>query len=396
MKKPNLEEKEFIKQNIEANTTKLLLQAPTENIDIKLCVTQIEGIKKAEEKFPSLIQSNELIYPKKINLEQTSSEQTAKYKASIFPLDSTLRDLTSGFGVDDIFFAQKLKKVYYHELDLTLAEIAEYNFQELGLTNIEVIKGNSLNMLKELEPTDIIYLDPSRRDENQKKVFLLEDCQPYVVDILPKLFEKANTIALKLSPMLDIKQAIRELINIKEIHIISVKNECKELFIVLEKGYNNEIEYHCINIETNQQTNQFIFKNSQTPPQLAPKSQLQRGVYLFEPNSSVMKAGGYHEICEHFEVRKLAPHSHLFVSEKLIEDFPGRRFIIKTILPYNNKIIKTLSTRFPKANITIRNFPQNVSEIRKRTSVKEGGEEYLFFTTNSENEKIIISCEKLQ
>ena len=396
MKKPNLEEKEFIKQNIEANTTKLLLQAPTENIDIKLCVTQIEGIKKAEEKFPSLIQSNELIYPKKINLEQTSSEQTAKYKASIFPLDSTLRDLTSGFGIDDIFFAQKLKKVYYHELDLTLAEIAEYNFQELGLTNIEVIKGNSLNMLKELEPTDIIYLDPSRRDENQKKVFLLEDCQPYVVDILPKLFEKANTIALKLSPMLDIKQAIRELINIKEIHIISVKNECKELFIVLEKGYNKEIEYHCINIETNQQTNQFIFKNSQTPPQLAPKSQLQRGVYLFEPNSSVMKAGGYHEICEHFEVRKLAPHSHLFVSEKLIEDFPGRRFIIKTILPYNNKIIKTLSTRFPKANITIRNFPQNVSEIRKRTSVKEGGEEYLFFTTNSENEKIIISCEKLQ
>ncbi|MDD2488495.1 MAG: SAM-dependent methyltransferase [Bacteroidales bacterium] len=396
MKKPNLEEKEFIKQNIEANTTKLLLQAPTENIDIKLCVTQIEGIKKAEEKFPLLIQSNELIYPKKINLEQTSSEQTAKYKASIFPLDSTLRDLTSGFGIDDIFFAQKLKKVYYHELDLTLAEIAEYNFQELGLTNIEVIKGNSLNMLKELEPTDIIYLDPSRRDENQKKVFLLEDCQPYVVDILPKLFEKANTIALKLSPMLDIKQAIRELINIKEIHIISVKNECKELFIVLEKGYNNEIEYHCINIETNQQTNQFIFKNSQTPPQLAPKSQLQRGVYLFEPNSSVMKAGGYHEICEHFEVRKLAPHSHLFVSEKLIEDFPGRRFIIKTILPYNNKIIKTLSTRFPKANITIRNFPQNVSEIRKRTSVKEGGEEYLFFTTNSENEKIIISCEKLQ
>lgn len=396
MKKPNLEEKEFIKQNIEANTTKLLLQAPTENIDIKLCVTQIEGIKKAEEKFPSLIESNELIYPKKINLEQTSSEQTATYKASVFPPNSTLRDLTSGFGIDDIFFAQKLKKVYYHELDLALAEIAEYNFQELGLTNIEVIKGNSINQLKELEPTDIIYLDPSRRDENQKKVFLLEDCQPYVVDILPKLFEKANTIALKLSPMLDIKQAIRELINIKEIHIISVKNECKELFIVLEKGYKKEIEYHCINIDQNQQTNQFIFTNSQTPPKLAPKSQLQRGVYMFEPNTSVMKASGYHEICEHYEVNKLAPHSHLFVAEKLIEDFPGRKFIIKTILPYNNKIIKTLSTRFPKANITIRNFPQNVSEIRKRTSVKEGGEEYLFFTTNSENEKIIISCEKLQ
>lgn len=396
MKKPNIEEKEFIKKNIEANTTKLLLQAPIENIDIKFCVKQIEGYHKAKEKFPSLIEKTELIFPSKLNLEQTSSELTSNYKASLFLSHSSLRDLTSGFGIDDIFFAKKLNKVYYHELDILLAEIAEYNFQMLGLTNIEVIKGNSINKLNEFEKTDIIYLDPSRRDENQKKVFLLEDCQPYVVDILPKLFEKANTIALKLSPMLDIKQAIRELINIKEIHILSVKNECKELFIILEKDYKGEIKYHCINFDTNQKINQFIFQNSQIPPKLAPKSQLQRGAYLYEPNSSVMKAGGYHEICEHFETSKLAPHSHLFISEKEIEEFPGRGFLIKTILPYNNKIIKTLSTRFPKANITIRNFPQNVSEIRKRTLVKEGGEEYLFFTTNSENEKIIISCEKLQ
>ena len=228
MKKPNLEEKEFIKENIKSDTRKLLLQSHNENIDIKLCVRQIDGYRKALEKFPLLFSNEDIIFPKKLNLEQSSSEQTAKYKASIFPSESTLRDLTSGFGIDDIFFAIKLKKVYYHERDIELADIAENNFDALSLRNIEVIKGNSLNYISEFEETDIIYLDPSRRNENQKKIILLEDSDPYIVDLIPKLFNKTKTIALKLSPMLEIKSLIREISNIKEIHIISVRNECKD------------------------------------------------------------------------------------------------------------------------------------------------------------------------
>ena len=185
MKIPSLEEKEYIKENIEANTTKLLLQPEKENIDIKLCVKQIEGYKTAQEKFPFLTENDDIVYPKKINLEQTSSEQTAKYKASLFPDNSTLRDLTSGFGIDDIFFAKRMKKVYYHDIDIELADIAIYNFGILGLSNIEVVKGNSIRDISQYEETDIIYLDPSRRNEDQKKVFLLKDCQPSIIGLSP-------------------------------------------------------------------------------------------------------------------------------------------------------------------------------------------------------------------
>lgn len=395
MKTLNQIEKEFINQNIESDTNKLLFQPIREDIDIKFCVQQIEGIKKAKEKFPSLLENNNLLFPPKINLEQTSSEQSAKYKASLFSKESTLRDLSSGFGIDVIFFAKELKKVYYHEQNIELADIAEHNFKALGLENIEVKKRNSLGEIKTLEETDIIYLDPSRRDNKKNKVFLIEDCQPNVIGILPQLFEKAKTICLKLSPMLDIKLTTKEIKNIKEIHIISVRNECKELFLLLERNYEKEIEYSCVDFDSNGKINKFTFTPNQALTSLAERDLQKRGIFIYEPNTSILKIGGFHILCERFEVKKLAPHSHLYLSEKEIEDFPGRKFKIKTILQYNNKIIKTLSTRYPKANITIRNFPQTVAEIRKRTNIKEGGEEYLFFTTNKENEKIIISCEKL-
>ncbi|MBP1646216.1 MAG: SAM-dependent methyltransferase [Bacteroidetes bacterium] len=394
MKIASDKEREFILNNLNSDTNKLLLQSNEEDIDVKFCVKQIIGYNKAKEKFPSLLEKNNLLFPPKINLEQTSSEQTAKYKASLFPKESTLRDLTSGFGIDVIFFAKELKKVYYHEINYELACVAEENFKVLELDNIIVNKGNSANDIDSLEETDIIYLDPSRRDENNNKVFLLKDCQPDIIEILPFLFDKAKTICIKLSPMLDIKLAIKEINYIKEIHVISVKNECKELLLVLEKVYEKEIKYTCIDFDTNGKINKFSFTTEKSITRLADQKELRMGAYIYEPNTSILKAGGFHSLCERFEVKKIASHSHLYISEKEIEDFPGRKFIIKTILPYNNKILKTLSTRYPKANITIRNFPQTVSEIRKKTNVKEGGETYLLFTTNKENEKIIISCEK--
>lgn len=393
MKIASEKEREFISNNLNSDINKLLLQSTREDINIKFCVNQIFGYNKAKEKFPSLISESSLIFPNKLNLEQTSSEETAKYKASLINNKSTLRDLTSGFGIDDIFFSKKISKVYYHEQNLELANIAEYNFKQLNIDNIEVIKGNSIIYLNDLEKTDIIYLDPSRRDTNNNKVVLLEDSEPNVIKILPQLFEKADLIYLKLSPMLDIKLAIRELTNIREIHVISVKNECKELLVILEKYYINKIEFHCIDIYPDN-INKFSFFQEQSSSSFASKSIIKKRAYLYEPDSSIMKAAGYHHISEKYKIDKLAPHSHLFVSESSIEDFPGREFIIRSILPYNNKTIKTLNKLYPKANITIRNFPQTVSEIRKRTNVKEGGETYLFFTTNKENEKIIVSCEK--
>ncbi|MBP1630223.1 MAG: hypothetical protein H6Q15_1116 [Bacteroidetes bacterium] len=394
MKLPSQEEKIFIEQNINSDLTSLLLSKNKE-IDIKFCAQQIEGYNKAKDKFPSLLSINSLLFPRKINLEQTSSEQTAKYKASLFENKNTISDLSSGFGIDDIFFAKQFKKVYYHERDTELAEIAEYNFKALGINNIEVRKGDSTSDINNIEEVDIIYIDPSRRDNNNNKVFLIQDCQPNIIEILPILLSKAKQICIKLSPMLDIKQAIRDLGNIKEIHIISIRNECKELLLILEKGYNSEIEYHCIDFDSKENINTFIYFSEDISPRLASKDSITKGKYFYEPNTSVLKAGAFNIICKTFPIEKIAPHSHLYISEKEIIDFPGRRFIIQDILPYNNKTIKHINTLFHKANITIRNFPLTVSEIRNKTKIKEGGENYLFFTTNKDNEKIIISCEKI-
>jgi 16S rRNA G966 N2-methylase RsmD len=393
MKIASEKEQEFILKNLNSDINKLLLQNHNEDIDIKFCVRQIEGYNKAKEKFASLIKNHNLLFPNKINLEQSSSGETAHYKASLLHKDSTLRDLTSGFGIDDIFFAKEIKKVYYHETDIELALIAEHNFKLLGINNIEISQGNSLNSFEELAETDIIYIDPSRRDANNNKVVLLKDSEPNIVAILPKLFEKAKKIYIKLSPMLDIKLAMQELINTKEVHIISVKNECKELLVVLERNYTNEVIFHCIDIIPNH-ISKFTFTQEKSISRFAEINLIKRGIFLYEPNASIMKAGGYHHISQAYQIDKLAPHSHLFISENEIEDFPGRSFIIKGVMQYNNKTIKNLSKCFPKANITTRNFPQTVAQIRERTKINEGSDEYLFFTTDNKSNRIIISCEK--
>lgn len=395
MKIASEKEKEFIFKNLDSDINKLLFQNHSEDIDIKFCVRQIEGYKKAKDKFPSLIKEDNLVFPNKIHLEQTSSEETAKYKASLLNKESTLRDLSSGFGIDDIFFSKQIKKIYYHEENIILADIAEYNFKTLGINNIEVSKGSSIDSFENLTKTDYIYLDPSRRDENNNKVILLEDSEPNVIAILPKLFEKANKIFIKLSPMLDIKLAIKELINLKEIHVVSVKNECKELLMVLEKDYKNEIEFHCIDINPNH-ISKFTFTEEKSKSHFAQINTIRQGMFLYEPNSSIMKSGGYHHISQSFQIDKIAPSSHLFVSDKEIKNFPGRCFIVKGVMRYNNKTIKNLFKRFPKANITIRNFPQTVEQIRKRTKINEGSNDYLFFTTDIEKNRIIIYCDKIK
>ena len=394
MKIASEKEREFILNNLNADTNKLILQSSKEDIDIKFCVTQIIGYNKAKEKFPTLINNKTLIFPPKLNLEQASSEETARYKASLINDKETIRDLTSGFGIDVIFFSEVAHKVYYHEQNIELAKIAEYNFNQLNINNIELIKGNSIDSLKNYEHTDLIYIDPSRRDTNNNKVILIQDSEPNIINILPQLFEKTNKIFLKLSPMLDIKHIITEIMNIKEIHIISVKNECKELLVVLEKDYKGEIEFHCINIYSNQ-INKFSFFSEPISSKYADKSLLKKDTYLYEPNASIMKAGGYHYISNKYDIYKLSPHSHLFINDNPIENFPGREFIIKGIMPFNNKTIKNLSKRFPKANITIRNFPQTVAQIRKRTNINEGSDEYLFFTTDNQKNMIIIYCNKV-
>lgn len=387
-------QREFIEENKEEDINSLLLKKWDKDLDIMFCIRQIIGRKKAKEKFPLLINYN-LIYPDKIYLEQTSSDITANYKAELFNGQKTIRDLTSGFGIDDIYFSKYIDKVFYHERNSELAEIAKLNFQNMGIENIEVIIGDSIQELENYSKTDIIYLDPSRRDDNKNKVFLLKDCQPNIIGLIPKLFEKADIIAIKLSPMLEINSLKQCIDNIKQIHIVSIKNECKELFIILEKGYIGEIEYLCIDYKGDNKSI-FNFHEGETQDtEFLNIEDINRLNYLYEPNSSIMKASGYRFISKKFNLKKLSLFSHLFLSDKHLELFPGRSFRIKEVLEFKSSGIKDLKKRFPFANISIRNFPLTVSEIRKKTDIKDGGEDYLFFTTIGKDKKIILICNKI-
>ena len=241
---------------------------------------------------------------------------------------------------------------------------------------------------KEKQNFDWIYVDPSRRSDTKDRVFLLKDCLPNVPENLDLLFEKSSNILLKISPILDISSAIQELDFVKEIHVVAVNNEVKELLFILEKNYIEEIEIKTINFNKtiNQQFN-FIFKTESTATYSEPKK------YVYEPNTAILKAGGFNQISEQLKINKLHKHSHLYTSNELIT-FPGRRFEIKHCIPYDRKQIKKLIPTL-KANITTRNFPESVAQIRKKTKLKDGGFNYLFFTTNLNNKNIILICEKV-
>jgi hypothetical protein len=271
-----------------------------------------------------------------------------------------------------------------------LSEIADYNFKALGRTNIHTYAMDGVDFLKNSEITfDWVFLDPSRRHDAKGKVFMLSDCLPNVPDNLDAILGKANKIMIKTSPLLDITAGLKELNYVKEIHIIAVKNEVKEILWILEKGYEGEvlIKTADLNGSTIEGFN-FILKDEK----LALSNFSDPLVYLYEPNSAILKSGAFKTVGDKFKLYKLHDHSHLYTNNQLLE-FPGRRFKIVTTVPFSKKEIQKLNLK--KANVTVRNFPMSVAEIRKKFKIKDGGEVYMFFTTNPKGEKIVIECYKV-
>ena len=270
-----------------------------------------------------------------------------------------------------------------------LSKIASHNFQALGVTNIKTQVGNGLKILEKQNKVDWIYIDPSRRHNSKGKVFFLKDCLPDVPSNLDLLFYKSDHILIKTSPLLDIYSGIKSLQCVKEIHVVALRNEVKELLWILEKGFENNTTIRTINILKDKDVT-FSFsladEVNNNPNFSFPKK------YLYEPNAAIMKSGGFNSIANTFTLEKLHPHSHLYTADQKIE-FPGRTFEIISVLPYQKKIIK--KEKITKANITTRNFPETVSEIRKKFKIKDGGDIYLFFTVNCVNEKVVLACRKL-
>lgn len=380
---------DFINIHLKTDVTKLILKgSPFENISIQDIAEQIEAKKKCEKKLPTWFHTKNIYYPNKLNIEQTSSEITANYKSKLVEGNSLI-DITGGLGIDTYYFSKQVKNVNHCELNNDLQLLVAHNIKALKVENIKTFAGNGLDYLKNKTKTyDWIYIDPSRRSDTKDRVFLLKDCLPNVPENLTLLFEKSNSILLKVSPILDISSAIQELKFVKEIHIVAVKNEVKELLFILKKGFIGNIKIETINFKTtiNQHFN-FIFQSEAVSTYAEPKK------YLYEPNAAILKAGAFNQVSEHLNIDKLHQHSHLYTSNNLIQ-FPGRRFKINHCIPYDKKIIKKLIPS-KKANITTRNFPETVNQIRKKTSLKEGGNHYLFFTTNINNNHIVLICEKV-
>jgi len=382
------ESQQFIKIHLYDDLTKLILKgSPISGVSIQELANQIVVKNKSEKKLPTWFSKEKIYYPEKISIEQTSSEITANYKSKLVS-GKKLIDLTGGFGVDSFYFSKQVSEVIHCEIDNDLSTIVAHNYQQLNVKNITTISNDGIDYLGKITDFfDWIYIDPSRRNDHKEKVFLLKDCLPDVPKQLDFLLTKTNQILIKVSPILDITSTIKELKFVSEIHIVAVQNEVKELLFLVNKNVAKEIKIITINILSDKNQQFEFYSNSQiTANYEMPLS------YLYEPNAAILKSGAFHQIAAEFNLFKLHKHSHLYTSNSLI-DFPGRRFKIEQVLKYDKKILKKMIPE-NKANITIRNFPKTVAQIRKETSLKDGGKSYLFFTTDMKNNHICLLTKK--
>lgn len=430
---------DFIRQYQDDDVRQLaFLGSKYPEVDMPFALDQIRGRKMARVKLPRWASLEGIIYPPHISMEQCSSESTALYKAELaarllgLPASSSgtemkaeneieFVDLTGGFGVDFSYIAARLGvKSMYVERQAHLCEAAKENFGRLGLKNAIVKNGDGIEVLhsfhpkkKDAAPDDdslgitydqprsllktnlglkIIFIDPARRDDAGNKVVSLKDCTPDVTVLQEEMLSKADYVIIKLSPMLDWHRAISELSHVREVHIISVNNECKELLLVLSaRNMGENLRIYCINDAQSFVCDESDMESSQV--KIAP-STLEEMLYLYEPNASLMKAGCFGVLSGRYDARMLSKNSHLFVSREPIAAFPGRSFRIIAVSSFNKKELKRHLSGITKANIATRNFPLSVAELRKRLKLKDGGEIYIFATTLSDESHVLVITEK--
>ena len=396
---------DFIRQHQDEDVRQLaFLGSKNPEVDMPFALDQIRGRKMARAKLPRWANIDGIIYPPHISMEQCSSESTALYKAELaarllgLPASSSSEeigfvDLTGGFGVDFSYIASRLgMSSMYVERQAHLCEAAKENFERLGLKNAIVKNEDGIEVLHSLKELKLIFIDPARRDDAGNKVVSLKDCTPDVTVWQEEMLLKADYVIIKLSPMLDWHRAISELSHVREVHIISVNNECKELLLVLSaRNMGENLRIYCINDAQSFVCDELDMESSSV--KIAP-STLEEMQYLYEPNASLMKAGCFGVLSERYDARMLSKNSHLFVSREPIAAFPGRSFRIIAVSSFNKKELKRHLSGITKANIATRNFPLSVAELRKRLKLKDGGETYIFATTLSDDSHVLVITEK--
>ena len=377
----------FIRQNADADVRQLALRGTKDpEVDLPFALDQIAGRQTARHKLPSWAAIDGIVYPPHLSMEQCSSEQTARYKARLIGSGSTMVDLTGGFGVDFSFLARGFQRAVYVERQEHLCAIARENFRLLGLSQAEVVCGDSTDYLQTMSPVDVIYADPARRDNHGARTYGISDCTPDVLALRDLLLSKARQVLLKLSPMLDWRKAVSDLGEqyVREVHIVSVGNECKELLLLLGSGSGQRLL--CVNDDQ-------VFEPTAQIAQAPQTAHSPR--YLYEPNASIMKAGCFTELSQHYGVVPIAHDSHLFVSADHVGGFPGRSFQIDAITTMNKRDLKETLQGLTQANITVRNFPLSVAELRRRLKLSEGGSTYIFATTLATGDRRLFVCHKV-
>ena len=394
--------REFIRQHRDDDIRQLALRGTRgPEVDLAFALQQIDGHRRAMEKLPSWATIEDIVYPSHLSMEQCSSERTARYKAEVAGSGDSFVDLTAGFGVDAAFIAQGFQKAVCVELQLELCAISSENYKLLGLHQIEVVNGNGVEYLRTMPHVDLLFIDPARRDEHGGRTYGIADCTPNVLDYIDEMLEKADRVLIKLSPMLDWRKAVSDLgrQKVSAVHIVSVDNECKELLIELisDKYKVNSAEPSlrvvCVNLLSDGTSQKFEYDPS-VPVSVEHPSPTSFQ-FLYEPNASLMKAGCFDVLASHYGVVQADVNSHLFVSEEMVPDFPGRGFVIERKTSMNKRELKVSLAGVTQANIAVRNFPLSVAELRKRLKLQDGGGTYIFATTIENLGHRLLICRKI-
>ena len=424
---------EFIREYRERDIRQLALQANRfPDVDMPYALDQIQGWQIARRKLPKWAACDGVIFPPHLSMEQCSSEPTAQYKLNLamewtcrieslelrvenselstqncrrqqfktqnskFKTSTRMTDLTGGFGVDFSFTSCAFAAATYVERNEQLCHIVEHNLPLLGLNNATVVCADAVEYLSTVEPQTMLFLDPARRDEHGAKTVMLADCTPNVVQLLPQLLEKSRFTMLKLSPMLDWHKAVDDLQGtVREVHIVSVGGECKELLLVLSTVVESELKVYCADLSTASDSfSLFVYTPGSSAPVANSKLKTQNSKFVHEPNASIMKAGCFDELAAAYGVSPVSRNSHLFLSDEPVEGFPGRSFVVEHVTTMNKGELRKALVGIEKANIATRNFPLTVAELRKRLKIKDGGDVYIFATTTAEGEHLLLISRK--
>lgn len=394
------EVQEFLRSRVKQDPGALALRkSPFPGISPAELATQLDSRQRSKHKLPSWYHSEGIYYPKRLSIEQSSSEITAFHKASLLPPELQILDLTGGFGVDSFAFAQTARSVVYCERDTELAAIVGHNASVMGVQKLECVAGDGLVYLQECsdDQFDLIYLDPARR-QGSRKVFRLEDCEPNLLELLPLLLKKSSEIMVKLAPMMDIREAIRSIRGLYEVQVVSVDGECKELLCRISRAKELDdlhpvnIDLHPVNI-----TVSALSSSNKAAKKLLSFSLLQEQQaevrfgapqeYLYEPDAALLKAGAFRFTAGHYGLHKLHLNTHLYTGDTMIENFMGKATRIISVMPYAD--FKKMKPA-PSGNVIARNFPLKADEIRKKHRIPESKDRNLYFCTNMEEKLLVI------